>query len=815
MNTKLMAMLIIFVSLLSVSFAYDFNPRANMTGKGLYSIYNFTLVNATTGDFDTLDIVNVTISDVQVSTINATSIVATDLTVTNTISGSIDGNAATATSWDGETSQADLNVNSSNSTTFWAGVSSFQSRWFSDVGNVLTFAESLLNSTIQALSLDQTEGDARYILQSNEGNLNVNSSVYWDDETSQANLNVNSSNYWDSLNTPADITGLGDSNIDSLSWTKLQNYPVACPANTYVVQIDDTITCQTVSSIPNNVDITGDLNVTGTAYINGLEVTTDGVIQGNQVINGNLTILGDVIDANVTTMNLNGSFLPQLTSVFNIGSDSLKWLNGYFSGTLDAATLNTGQGDNELYAMNQDVESTDAVTFAQGTITGDLTVDTNTLYVDSVDNNVGIGTLDPSTPLEVKGPDGTGPTIQTTNVAGNEVNSLWSDSSGDGYFRQKISAGTVNTVIQADGNSYINGGNVGFGTTNPLNKLSVVGSSSDGISSSGNALRVGTSTNGLIFGANDSGNYGFVQAVNADDFAIQPNGGNVGIGTTSPTADLDIGGSTPAQLLPSSTTLGVSGNLAGTVYIEGSSQASVFLEDGSSTAGYEGVQMVSLQDLLKFRAIDGSTYGITTDNILVLEKDTGNVGVGIATPETELHVEGELTIGRTLNSQNTLISHEGGANIITSDNPTSGILPSTIFKSQNSTDTVEIMRLQGDGNVGIGTDNPVTPLQVIGSNANAVLTSQDSTGAHYTAIGTVSNVSYVTAGSIGSNSMDMVFRTASTGTETERMRIDSTGEVDIGSISGDGTGKAVCIKSDGNLGTCTNAVGASGTCTCA
>lgn len=39
--------------------------------------------------------------------------------------------------------------------------------------------------------------------------LNVNSSTYWDGETSQANLNVNSSEYWDNLNSPLDITTLG------------------------------------------------------------------------------------------------------------------------------------------------------------------------------------------------------------------------------------------------------------------------------------------------------------------------------------------------------------------------------------------------------------------------------------------------------------------------------------------------------------------------------------------------------------------------------------------------------------------------------
>ncbi len=41
------------------------------------------------------------------------------------------------------------------------------------------------------------------------------------------------------------------------------------------------------------------------------------------------------------------------------------------------------------------------------------------------------------------------------------------------------------------------------------------------------------------------------------------------------------------------------------------------------------------------------------------------------------------------------------------------------------------------------------------------------------------------------------------------------GEVEIGAVSGDGAGKALCVKADGNIGTCTDAVGAGGTCTCA
>lgn len=47
----------------------------------------------------------------------------------------------------------------------------------------------------------------------------------------------------------------------------------------------------------------------------------------------------------------------------------------------------------------------------------------------------------------------------------------------------------------------------------------------------------------------------------------------------------------------------------------------------------------------------------------------------------------------------------------------------------------------------------------------------------------------------------------------DRITVTNAGEVAIGSISSDGTGKIVCIKSDGKLGTCSGAY-SSGVCTC-
>ena len=44
-----------------------------------------------------------------------------------------------------------------------------------------------------------------------------------------------------------------------------------------------------------------------------------------------------------------------------------------------------------------------ALTATDGTFTGDLTVDTNTLHVDAANNRVGVGSTSPSTPLHVSG----------------------------------------------------------------------------------------------------------------------------------------------------------------------------------------------------------------------------------------------------------------------------------------------------------------------------------------------------------------------------------------------------------------------------
>ena len=47
----------------------------------------------------------------------------------------------------------------------------------------------------------------------------------------------------------------------AIDWTDLQNYPAACPAGTYITQLNDSTTCTAVSKIDNNLNMT-DHNIT-------------------------------------------------------------------------------------------------------------------------------------------------------------------------------------------------------------------------------------------------------------------------------------------------------------------------------------------------------------------------------------------------------------------------------------------------------------------------------------------------------------------------------------------------------------------------
>jgi hypothetical protein len=175
--------------------------------------------------------------------------------------------------------------------------------------------------------------------------------------------------------------------------------------------------------------------------------------------------------------------------------------------------------------------------------------DSSPEMVINLSGNVGIGTTSPQVKFSVQGSQNN--TIAPANAVSKFVG-------GDaGVFIGNL-AGTPNygawlqAMRESDGLTFPlhlqpNGGNVGIGTTSPLQKLHVIGN----IWAEGNIGFYTSGGAGLTFAdrsGNDlriytpSGAIKFVDATGLSNFATITSGGNVGIGTTSPAYKLDVSG---------------------------------------------------------------------------------------------------------------------------------------------------------------------------------------------------------------------------------------------------------------------------------
>lgn len=305
----------------------------------------------------------------------------------------------------------------------------------------------------------------------------------------------------------------------------------------------------------------------------------------------------------------------------------------------------------------------------------------NTLYLKA--GNVGIGTTSPASKLQVAG----------GNLQLDSGQSIFWGSSGNDQIQ--MSAGT-NIRMILGGTERVrvdNNGNVGIGTTSPGYKLDVNGTINSGGGSLayriGGSLFAGASSNFTNVYAQSSGLYIWEYTGNNVRMAILDNG-NVGIGTTSPNALLNVNGAVRVvnnQVIGLEST--VSGTNAGRIYADASNK--FYVETLSSA------------------------------NPLVLQSTGGSVGIGTTSPVGTLNVSAGGNKGIRIDTTSTNNSIEFGNAAGTANGYTW-----SMYRSGNDLRFYDLagggadrLTLQSGGNVGIGVASPTAALHLKAGTATA------------------------------------------------------------------------------------------------
>lgn len=247
-------------------------------------------------------------------------------------------------------------------------------------------------------------------------------------------------------------------------------------------------------------------------------------------------------------------------------------------------SVNTADIGTTIQAYDADTTKNDvANTFtANQTINGNLTVDTNTLYVDSVNNRVGIGTSSPTALGHIE---------YGTNPIHNEASGTWASK-----IYNRTDSATQNGLVVA-------------------NRWAA---------STSTAFEVGS-----LYGGGGGSWYSYYKVDGAGQSFWSRGGsemmrinssGNVGIGTSSPSGKLHVNG--------------------GDIFIQQTIPELKFVSEGAVKKWYVGA---NISDSVDGGLCFGNGTGVGNNERMRITS-TGNVGIGTSSPNSKTEIVGRLSL---------------------------------------------------------------------------------------------------------------------------------------------------------------------------
>lgn len=234
---------------------------------------------------------------------------------------------------------------------------------------------------------------------------------------------------------------------------------------------------------------------------------------------------------------------------------------------------------------------------------------------------------------------------------------------------------------------------------------------------------------GLVFGVYKDGGGGTLHANSMDAMFIEQTSGNVGIGTTSPDTVISWTSSDTLLNVLDTTNRGI-------LVAQGATGGALLLADTGGAADDKMLRLECDAGIGRFSSIldDGSNFKV--QDILTMDLGNGKVGIGIASPNTKLHIQDvNFTSAASLNTHTKVLIEDSDhaylefsssdfQGLIFSDNVTSR---AAVYYTHNgdymrfdSAGIANAMVIKG-ANVGIGTASPdhlLTAGDLLGSPTN-------------------------------------------------------------------------------------------------